>query len=252
MSEQAIYLYALVHGTKRPSSAKAPAGMPGGDPVRLVEAGGGWWLVCSDVPLARYGEAALAAGLKDLDWVSARALAHEAVVEHFTRAGPLVPMKLFTLFTTEARALAHVKKRLKQLERIRARIQGCAEWGLRVRVDPTKLRAKAAKAEVLSGADFLKRKQTQRDAARLQVAGAQEAAEALYEALASTGAQALKRRVIEGGTPLLLDVAALVPNANAKAFRARVQKLARAHAKSGLDVDLTGPWPAYHFIEEAA
>ena len=52
----------------------------------------------------------LEARLRDLDWVSEIALAHEAVVEHFARArgAVVVPMKLFTMFSSMDKAIADV------------------------------------------------------------------------------------------------------------------------------------------------
>ena len=63
------------------------------------------------MPARDYGEAALARGLQNLDWVGRRAMAHEAVVEHFLPAPAVLPMQLFTLFTSDERALEHVAQR---------------------------------------------------------------------------------------------------------------------------------------------
>lgn len=62
----------------------------------------------ASVPLAQYGPGALEASLRNLEWVSEVALAHEAVVEHFVqlRGVLVVPMKLFTMFSTVERARA--------------------------------------------------------------------------------------------------------------------------------------------------
>ena len=65
--------------------------------VRLIEQGRSAnltkWLVVSDVPLDRYGEAAINAKLSDLEWVSRAAVAHEAVVESFGGAAAVVPVR---------------------------------------------------------------------------------------------------------------------------------------------------------------
>src|SRR5262245_19079246 len=98
--DSAVYLYALVQSPRRPALGRAPAGLPETGAVRVVDAGPQLWLVVAEAPLARYGEDAIERGLQDLDWVSACAVAHEAVLRHFSRRLTTVPMRLFTLFRT--------------------------------------------------------------------------------------------------------------------------------------------------------
>src|SRR5688572_6586123 len=93
------YLYALLRAPRAPLVRGAPPGVPGASPVRALAVVPGLWLLAADAPAADYDEAAIERGLKDMAWVSERALAHEAVVEHFAGRGDLLPMKLFTLFS---------------------------------------------------------------------------------------------------------------------------------------------------------
>ena len=70
----------------------------------------------------------------DLEWVSAIAVAHEAVVEYFARlrGATVIPMKLFTLFTSPSRAIAEMRRRSERLDGLFAKLQGCEEWGVRI------------------------------------------------------------------------------------------------------------------------
>src|SRR5438034_760114 len=105
----ATYVYCVVAAPRAPRRARSPAGLPGAGRVRLLDLDRGLYLVAADVPLARYGEAAIERGLSDLDWVSRAAVAHEAVVESFIDATAVLPMKLFTIFNNDARAIEHVR-----------------------------------------------------------------------------------------------------------------------------------------------
>lgn len=251
MSQRAVYLYCLVHAAKKPS-LRAPSGVPGGDKPRAIEAVDGWWLIASDVPAAAYNERAIEAGLKDLDWVSARALAHEQVVERATRAGPVVPMKLLTLFHDEARAVSHVKRQRRRMEALRARLSGCAEWGVRVRYEPS-TRKRSPSIPAATGADFLKRKQALRGQTRDQLKDGLLRARALLRALEDAARESRLRPPEPGaGMTLLAEGAYLVPTRSAASFRSAVKKAARQLEADGLQVDLTGPWPAYHFVADAA
>jgi hypothetical protein len=50
---------------------------------------------------------------------------------------------------------------------------------------------------------------------------------------------------------MLLDAAFLVPEDRAAAFESVVARCAERLADRACEVTLTGPWPPYHFIEEA-
>src|SRR5438552_1835163 len=112
-SPPATYVYCLVAAARRPSLARVPAGLSGTGRPRLLEihppAAGGRrfdnWLVVAHAPLERYGETAIARGLSDLEWVARAAVAHESVVEAFISAPAVLPMKLFTIFSSDERAL---------------------------------------------------------------------------------------------------------------------------------------------------
>ena len=54
------------------------------------------------------------------------------------------------------------------------------------------------------------------------------------------------------GSRLLLDAAFLVPVRRADAFRAALHQYARKLTASGIVASLTGPWPAYNFVEAPA
>ena len=270
----ATYLYCLVRDPERPPAedlGAAPAGVPGASPPRLLPVADDLWLVAADAPLPAYGEAEIAAHLEDLTWVSDRALAHEAVVEHFadpseTTGGPastraIVPMKLFTLFASDERAVAHVSGELPRVRQALDRVAGREEWGVRLRLD----RARAAEAAAGpsgepqgappgeaagSGRDFLARKRRLRDAARKRPAEAREAALGAYTALAGRAAEAVERPIEAAGN-LILDAAFLVSRAERRGFEEAVAEQARELAAAHLDVTLTGPWPPYHFVGEA-
>src|ERR1043165_8002909 len=109
------------------------------------------WAIVQSVPGSEYGEAALAGGLQDLDWVGPRAVAHERVIESFLAAPGLLPMQLFTLFTSDERVAEHVRSDRARITRILKRIEKKVEWGLRLTFNEKAVR-------VCSGAELLARK----------------------------------------------------------------------------------------------
>lgn len=248
----ATYVYALVHAGRRPDAGRRPRGLPGTGPVRLLDAGRGLWLVVGDAPLARYGAGAIERGLRDLGWVSACAVAHERVVEHFMARGDVVPMKLFTLFGDDERALAHVARARRRLDALLARVAGRQEWGLRLVLAERRgldRPVAAGGGRRAPGTAFLVRKQRQRAALHRLAADVRAEAERVFARLARRADDA-RRRPPPGaaGRTLLLDAAFLVPARRAAAFRAAVRAAAAGLARRGVEATLTGPWPPYHFV----
>jgi len=255
----ATYLYCLLSAPKPPSLRGAPAGLPGAGRPRAIEAGGGLWLVAADAPLERYGEAPIERGLQDLAWVSSVAVPHEAVVEHLSRKGTVLPMKLFTLFRSDARALEHVNRQRKRIDRLVRRIEGREEWGLRVTLDELSARKLAQRsaqqtAQGSPGAAFLLRKKKEHDAQRELLQNARDRASALFEQLAAKADDARRRPPPPGeiGKRVLLDAAFLLPQRSVKPFQAAVRAQARKLSPLGYQLTLTGPWPPYNFVVEAS
>jgi hypothetical protein len=212
--------------------------------------------VAADAPLARYSASRIEHGLRDLDWLSACAVAHEAVVAHMGRARPVVPLALFTLFAGDARAVAHIARRRPQIERVLRRVAGCREWGVRVGLDPRRAPPPPAPAGPRSragaGTRFLLARRAALRADRSNATRAVRAAGRLFGRLAAV-ARAVRRRPPPAGAPgpaVVLDGAFLVERGQTARFRAAVGAGARELAGLGGSVTLTGPWPPYHFVRE--
>jgi hypothetical protein len=256
MTERATYLYCVARSPAAPPLAGAPAGLPDAGPPRVLPLGEGLWLVVADAPLPAYSGPEIERRLAEMPWVSERALAHEQVVEHFAAAGAVVPMKLFTLFDDDDRALAALAGRRADLADLLDRVAGAEEWGVRVLLHEQRARELAAgtgpPAAAVSGTGFLQRKKLQQDILRDLLGGARGTADRLYEQLAGQ-ARAARRRPLTGapdGARLLLDAVFLVPREDAARFEAAVDGLAEELAARGCEVVLTGPWPPYHFVTE--
>jgi hypothetical protein len=266
-SVNATYVYCLVHRGRRGrgtgagiSTAGAPRGLTGAGRVRALDAGGGLWLIVADAPLAEYGTAPIERRLSDLDWVGRCAVAHEAVVEHFTSKGTVVPMKLFTLFANDARAVARIKDMRASLDRDIARLAHREEWAVRVSLDEKRAArqaervARAGARGLSAGTRFLVRKQSTRDSLRRLVAASRSEVDDAFEALARVADDARRRTPGQDGltTRLLLDAAFLVADRRRARFRTTVTRAAARLGERGYDVTLTGPWPPYNFVGDPA
>jgi hypothetical protein len=230
---------------------------------RLLSADLGLWLVVADVSSKLYGGAAIDRGLTDLAWVAARAVAHDDVIEHFAQRFDVVPMKLFTIFKSDDRAVQHVSGN-PDLPGIFRRIAGASEWSVRLQrstIDEGRTMSDGRRRAIdegrstgsrsirlESGAAFLRRKRSQRDLERAAAAEARGLANRVFGSLARVAREGVQKDTSMPGATVLLDAVFLVPRARTATFRAAVRRVARDAAAAGGDIALSGPWPPYHFV----
>ena len=250
MDDDATYVYCIAHRATPLTLRGVDSGMPTGSAPRAVAFAPRLWLIASQVPLSTYGPGGIEGRLHDLDWVSTAALAHDAVVE---RAGRLrgttvVPMKLFTMFSTPEKAVEGMRARKAEIDTIVKRVRGCAEWGVRV-VSATPAAAAPA-GRIESGTAFLQAKKQARDRVREDGRRAAAAAARVYQNLGRAAKQARRRPAPDGAAaPPLLDAAFLVSNSAAAKFKTLVRKAGQECRDAGAELTLTGPWPPYNFVE---
>ena len=256
-SPKGTYVYCVVAADRRPRLARVPAGLPGAGAVRLLDVEKELFIAVADLPLDRYSEASINSGLANLDWVSRVAVAHEAVVESFIASTAVLPMKLFTIFTTDERALAHVRGQRARIAALVKRVANQQEWGVRVVLDRTLAAAarprRKAPAGAASGVSYLAQKKAQRDASKELASRARETVAGLFDRLGARAGDAKRRGAselpVEGG-PLLLDAAFLVPRARAASFKALAARESRSLARQGYGLTVSGPWPPYTFVQD--
>ena len=257
MGAKATYVYCAIHARRKPRLGRAPSGPPGLGRLRLLDAAGGLWLVVADAPVSRYGEESVRRGLQNLKWLSRCAIGHEAVVEYCLRARAVVPMKLFTIFENDFRALTEIGRKRREIDKLLARVAGRREWGVRVRGVPEagvapRSRARRSSPQAATGASYLAEKKRARDAVRELAVLSHSRVNRVFTALAALSDDVQRHPPPAGGeqsTRLLLDAAFLVAIRGTTRFRAAARRAARSLGRLGYGVEVTGPWPPYNFIE---
>lgn len=248
----AIYLYCVVKAPKEPAPAGAPSGLPGARAVEVIPLAETLYLVTAAVPLDQYGPGKLDVMLGDLDRVGDIALAHEEVVEHFAQRNDaiVVPMKLFTMFSSVERAVKDITSKRSSIDAAIEKIAGAEEWGIRVVRGVTAEKDTKAPVAPRSGAAFLAAKKQARDDVKNAKLVAADAASRAFERLSALSKDARRREpaTTPGATQPLLDAAFLVPTDDREKFTAAARVEAAACASAGGHMIVTGPWPAYNFI----
>jgi hypothetical protein len=181
------------------------------------------------------------------------------VLEDALRLGPIVPLRICTIYESADRVREVLERERGSLADALRRLGGTAEWGVKAYLDPARTAPAetAAAPRPASGIDYLARKRDQRDAAGAARRAADAAVGLVHDCLREHALDAVlspaqDRRLSGEEREMVLNAAYLVPDARTEEFRSLVLDLARRHAPVGLVLELTGPWPAYHFAAPAA
>jgi hypothetical protein len=228
----------------------------GGGPIRTVAAAG-LTAVAEDVDLAGFGAEALRRNLEDLDWLEAAARAHHRVIDAVGQQGPLVPMRIATVYSGDASVAAMLADRQADFRTALRRISGRLEWGVKAYAARPPAAGGDTAATVDSpspgtgaGAAYLRRRRdqlaAQKDARRETVASAEIIHAELSRHAAGARLHPPQAPQLTGSKELMiLNAAYLVDDGRADDFAAMVEALAEQYPSVRLE--LTGPWPPYSF-----
>lgn len=241
-----VWLYAIC-GAGAASSVTGLRGV-GSGAVRPVVSGE-LTAIVSDVSLSDFGEAALRRNLEDLDWVTATARAHHRVIEAAAAAGPVLPMRLATLYHDDAQIHALFHERGDGFRDLLRRLASQREWGIKAYAVPA-AQAAGESAKDMSGTAYLNRRRQQIEGGRQSRQQAMAEAQALHEELSGHATQARlyppQAQQLSGRRePMVLNAAYLVDEKHSDDFAARVAEATQRYR--AVQVILTGPWPAYSF-----
>jgi hypothetical protein len=207
--------------------------------------------VVADAPLERFSSERLQQDLQDLEAVSRHALAHAAVVEFFFRTAPVIPLKLFTLFSEDERVRQHLASRGPALRKLFTRLRGLEEWGVRIIVDRS-----AASSAVLtsgppvsSGRDYLRVKKRLLDQSAVTPQAVVQEANHAMKSLRRLAASVRTQPFPPAGAnrPFVAGASFLVKATRRAQWTKQVATLKTTLLKHGQHLEVSGPWPPYHF-----
>lgn len=243
------YVYAIC----RPFDAALQAqvtGVDGAPPGQLSH--DGLIAVVGTVPEQDFAEEPLRRHLEDLDWLSATARAHQAVIDALTAVTTPLPLRLATVFRDDAGVRAMMEARGASFRRTLDRLDGRVEWGVKVYSDAQAAAAgPAAEPEKpASGRDYLRQRRQRNRAHEEMWESAEKFARRLHDTLCEQAEDARlhapqNSALSKESGRNVLNAAYLVPRADSEAFAELVERV--KGEESGLRVELTGPWAAYSF-----
>lgn len=221
------------------------AGVTGidGEPLRTV-AVPGLAAVVGSVDRTRV-EAALSARPPDPQWLEVAARRHHDVVAACFPQVATVPFRLATLYHDDTGVQEALTGRRAQLRAALDTVAHRTEWGVQAYAAGSA--ESGAKAEPpRSGTEYLLRRRAEAEQREQARRLARESVRVVEERLRPLAVAAVAHPV-DAPADLLLNVSYLVDNERGQEFRDAVADLSSTVA--GLRVRLTGPWPAYSFVD---
>jgi hypothetical protein len=250
-----VWAYAIMHADRAGERVGGLRGVAD-EPVRAVFAGG-LAAAVGTVGMGEFGQDALRRNLEDLDWLAAKARAHDAVVSGIARFGPVIPVRLATLYLDDSRVEELLANRHAAFDAALHRVSGREELGVKAYADPEGLLPAEEKPQPGGGrgsgtAYLLRRRRqlvSQEEARRLAAVEAEYIHATLMKCAVDGKRKPAVDQSLSGSAAwTVLNGTYLVDQASEELFRETVAALDRTAAHIRLEV--TGPWPPYSFAGE--
>jgi hypothetical protein len=215
--------------------------------------------VHSPVDQEHFSQEAIDRRAADLEWLGAIGYRHQDVVSEIMKSTAVVPLRAFTLFSSEEALRQYLEQNGEILRKTLARLDGKQEWTLRIEFDPDRWSAALSErveslrkieqeiASAASGKAFLLKKKLDEERKRASRAAEEEVVgeieRAVLEKLAcETVAESREQR--EGAFP---QINVLLNRDEESVLTEIHQTLNDRYAGQGVTLSVTGPWPPYTF-----
>ncbi|WP_330286697.1 GvpL/GvpF family gas vesicle protein [Streptomyces sp. NBC_00576] len=251
------YVYAVC----RPFDAALPlqdrlTGVAGAPPELLAHRG--LIAVVSTVPEEEFAEESLRRRMEDLDWLTATARAHQAVIDALTAVTTPLPLRLATVFRDDSGVRGMMEESEDDFRRALDRLDGRVEWGVKVYLEKADAADEgtdsSSAASATTGRDYLRQRRrlarTNEDRWQSAEAFAGELHRTLSGRAEDHRLHAPQNSALSGAAGQnVLNAAYLVPREDSEQFVELVDwtKSDAPGTTLGLRVELTGPWAVYSF-----
>lgn len=264
-AETISYVYAVIRGHDRGGMRTLRCTGVSGAPVSLLPHDD-LAAVVSAVSIREFGPEALPGKLQDATWVATSALAHHRVLESLLATCTVAPLKFGTLCRDAETVGEMVARHHRQLDDALSRVDGASEWDVKlycdrsalaeflVRTHPEVRRMAGEAAAMPEGAAYFLRKRAElyarQEADPLLVSHGQAVQQQLaHVARAAVANDARPWETHPGSPEVIFHGAYLVANDDREVFHAAAAALRQTSEPMGFSLVLTGPWPAYSFVQ---
>lgn len=242
-AKTALYLFGVV----RTEDAQAEdfegiEGISDGTAVRLLSCGHLTALV-SATSDAGFQPEAIKESMKDADWLKAHVRRHADVLAEAQAIQTVIPLRFGCVMPNPSEIKKFVDAREEVLSDALTRLHNRSEFSVRVRFDDEGETDDDLKGVPSGVADFLRKA-----AADVEHAPSPDGiADRIHGHLSRFAGEAMRNAVTD--TSLILNATYLITMASEEEFRTEVRKLSSEFHALGIRIEVSGPWPPYHFVD---
>jgi hypothetical protein len=254
-----IYLYCLTPGDPLPEPEGS--GVDGSHPL-FAERVGDVAAILSEVSLEDFCGPEARARMEDLAWIGPRALRHEEVILAAMRRSPVLPVRFGSVFSSLEAMAAPLRRHGDALRSYFRDMAGNGEWAIKGYVAMGQARSEIAASRLAAeedrlaglspGTRHLMERKIQGTVDRDVSAWLEGIREDLMSfvrdgCLAFAERRLLDREVTGEDGEMFLHGAVLVSDRNVEVLLRMADEWNARHGGKGLRVEISGPWPPYHF-----
>lgn len=232
-----------------------------------LEIGGGLAAVVSQLDPATYAPDAVEQRTSDVEWLGPRAMVHDRVLTWVSDQLPVVPFPMFSAMFRDAPAVqTMLRTRGDELRRALDIAALGREYGLRVYRDDAALMSALATmspriadleqnaATATPGQRYLMERKLDEERKVEIRRVSEDVAREVYDTMGRLAVRSRRMplpRDAAARASLTLNAVFLVAPEAYTSFRGALEDIRRRLEPAGLRFEFTGPWPAYHFVEDS-
>lgn len=258
MKSTVRYVYCVAQNGTLP--ATAPDGIDAAQVRIVANPEAGLCAVASELDASEYAAERASEMMLRADWLSPRAISHDAVVNWAADHADVVPLPMWVMFTDDDAVGRMLMEREREFHAVLRATGGAREFGVRVSADGAAMSAVVARLDrslaeleqesrvASPGQAYLlgRKLAEQRKHAVRDIAG--RTAETIHSRLSSLSRASSARATSLASEPgVILDGAYLVDGEQYDSFRSVVTELMNEYDSDGVRFAFTGPWPPYRF-----
>ena len=192
--------------------------------------------------------------------------AHENVIDTLMQETTVIPLKFGTILKDEEAALKMLQDNEEKFKSLLAKFDGKVEWGLKVyadkqalikhimQIEPKFTKLEDKREKLSRGAAYLLGRKMEEEVQDHVVAQLNQVAEEIFQECGKDAAEAklnetLPQKVTGKKKEMILNAAYLVEREKGDHLQQRGKSFRDKYALMGLDLEFSGPWPPYNFIE---
>ena len=226
--------------------------------------------VTSEVSIEEFSSAGIhKKAEEDLDWIKSKAQIHEEVIELAMKTDefsviPVIPMQFGVIFRTREKLKETLYENLEKFRESLKFLEGREEWGVKVFLDEKVfedyleqgneelLVQKREAQELPKGLAFFAKKKAAYKIEEIKQRELDKITREIIESLANSAVTILKAKILDKDFTLLsnemiLNGFYLLEEKRLTEFMDKTEDLKKRLNPLGIDIEISGPWPSYHF-----